>query len=90
MDNLTVDVISGALKSQSYQKHGNECVYNGHTGRPFTSLIFLGPTFYQRLKHLVDDKIHARGMYIIPYIKRVFRDMAIYLYHNNASYPKLH
>lgn len=36
-------------------------LYNGHTGRPLTSLIFLGPTFYQRLKHLVDDKIHARA-----------------------------
>lgn len=36
-------------------------MYNGHTGRPFESLIFLGPTFYQRLKHLVDDKIHARA-----------------------------
>lgn len=24
-------------------------------------MIFIGPTFYQRLKHLVDDKIHARA-----------------------------
>jgi DNA-directed RNA polymerase beta subunit len=33
----------------------------GHTGQPLESLIFIGPTFYQRLKHLVDDKIHARA-----------------------------
>jgi DNA-directed RNA polymerase beta subunit len=56
-----VENISGYLKALGYQKHGNECMYNGHTGRPLSSLIFLGPTFYQRLKHLVDDKIHARA-----------------------------
>eukprot|EP00606_Chrysophyceae_sp_TOSAG23-5_P000921 GSChrysophyteH2.ASY1.ANO1.467.1 assembled CDS len=61
MDALTVDEISKVLKAQQYQKHGNECLYSGHTGRPMDTLIFLGPTFYQRLKHLVDDKLHARA-----------------------------
>lgn len=61
MDNFTVEGVSKYLKQLGYQKHGNECMYNGHTGRPFDSLIFLGPTFYQRLKHLVEDKIHARA-----------------------------
>jgi DNA-directed RNA polymerase II subunit RPB2 len=61
MDNFTVEGVSNYLKQLGYQKHGNECMYNGHTGRPFDSLIFLGPTFYQRLKHLVEDKIHARA-----------------------------
>jgi DNA-directed RNA polymerase II subunit RPB2 len=61
MDDLTVEKISNLLTRLGYQKHGNECMYNGHTGKPFDSLIFLGPTFYQRLKHLVDDKIHARA-----------------------------
>eukprot|EP00796_Vickermania_ingenoplastis_P000952 gene952-549_t len=45
------------LKSQQY---GYECMYNGHTGLPLDHLIFFGPTFYQRLKHLSGDKIHAR------------------------------
>lgn len=61
MDDVSVESISRALKELHYQKHGNECMYNGHTGRPLETLIFLGPTFYQRLKHLVDDKIHARA-----------------------------
>lgn len=47
MDDLTVESISNTLKNLGYQKHGNECMYNGHTGRPLESLIFLGPTFYQ-------------------------------------------
>lgn len=61
MDDVTVEKISTFLTELGYQKHGNECMYNGHTGKPLESLIFLGPTFYQRLKHLVDDKIHARS-----------------------------
>ncbi len=44
-----------------YQKHGNEAMYQGHTGRPMNARIFIGPTFYQRLKHLVDDKVHSRA-----------------------------
>jgi len=43
-----------------YQKHGNEVMYSGHTGRKMNTQIFLGPTYYQRLKHMVDDKIHSR------------------------------
>lgn len=35
-------------------------MYNGHTGRQLLAQIFLNPTYYQRLKHMVDDKIHSR------------------------------
>lgn len=61
MDDVTVEKISKMLTSLGYQQHGNECLYNGHTGKPLESMIFMGPTFYQRLKHLVEDKIHARS-----------------------------
>jgi DNA-directed RNA polymerase II subunit RPB2 len=70
MENVTVDSISQRLHLLKYQKHGNECLYSGHTGRPFDSLIFIGPTFYQRLKHLVDDKIHARARGPVTMITR--------------------
>merc|ERR1719498_1864538 len=36
-------------------------MYNGHTGKPLINMIFLGPTYYQRLKHMVVDKIHSRS-----------------------------
>lgn len=36
-------------------------MYNGHTGRRLYAHIFLGPTYYQRLKHMVDDAIPSRG-----------------------------
>jgi DNA-directed RNA polymerase II subunit RPB2 len=36
-------------------------MYNGYTGRKLVAQVFLGPTYYQRLRHMVDDKIHARA-----------------------------
>lgn len=36
-------------------------MYNGHTGRKLQAQVYLGPTYYQRLKHMVDDKIHSRA-----------------------------
>ena len=58
---VTVDAISNDLHLLGYQRHGNEVVYNGFTGRKMNMLIFFGPTYYQRLKHMVDDKIFSRG-----------------------------
>ena len=57
----TVMSLSRVLLALGYQPHGNERMYNGFTGRMMEGLIFLGPTFYQRLKHMVDDKIHSRA-----------------------------
>ncbi|KAF6145426.1 hypothetical protein GIB67_032549 [Kingdonia uniflora] len=58
---VTVENISKALHSCGYQMRGFETMYNGYTGRRLTAMIFLGPTYYQRLKHMVDDKIHSRA-----------------------------
>ena len=58
---VTVDDVAKTLKKMGYQRTGYERRYNGHTGRKLNALIFLCPTYYQRLKHMVDDKIHARA-----------------------------
>jgi len=58
---VTAEDISTMLHKCGYQKRGNEVMYNGHTGRMLDAQIFIGPTYYQRLKHMVDDKIHSRG-----------------------------
>jgi len=60
-DAVNVKKISDLLHEYGYQQRGNEVLYNGHTGRKLTAQIFLGPTYYQRLKHMVDDKIHSRA-----------------------------
>lgn len=58
---LTVEDISRELHSLGYQKNGDECLYNPFTGERVATHIFFGPTFYQRLRHMVEDKIHARA-----------------------------
>lgn len=58
---VTVEGISQALMAAGYQQRGFEVLYCGHTGRKLRAQIFFGPTYYQRLKHMVDDKIHARA-----------------------------
>lgn len=58
---LTIEDIAQELQSHGFQKHGNETLYSGYTGEPIEAKIFMGPIYYQRLKHMVDDKIHARG-----------------------------
>ncbi|OMJ07383.1 DNA-directed RNA polymerase II subunit RPB2 [Smittium culicis] len=58
---VTVEAISRELLTLGYQPRGFEVMYNGHTGKKLQAQVFLGPTYYQRLKHMVDDKIHSRA-----------------------------
>ncbi|KAE9974425.1 DNA-dependent RNA polymerase II [Venturia inaequalis] len=58
---VTVTGVSALLREHGYQSRGFEVMYNGHTGKKLRAQIFLGPTYYQRLRHMVDDKIHARA-----------------------------
>ena len=58
---VTVDSVSDLLRRHGYQSRGFEIMYNGHTGRKLRAQVFFGPTYYQRLRHMVDDKIHARA-----------------------------
>lgn len=53
--------ICNKLQKYGFERHGWETLYNGMTGEPFAAKIFIGPTYYQRLKHIVSDKIHARA-----------------------------
>ena len=54
-----VEGISNLLKAYGFQKYGNEKLFNGFTGEFLDSELFIGPTYYQRLKHMVADKIHC-------------------------------
>jgi DNA-directed RNA polymerase beta subunit len=54
-----VEDISKKLQAFGFQKYGNERMYSGFTGEMLDAEIFIGPTYYQRLKHLVADKIHC-------------------------------
>ena len=58
---VTITSVSEILKTYGFQQRGFEIMYNGHTGKKLAAQVFLGPTYYQRLRHMVDDKIHARA-----------------------------
>jgi DNA-directed RNA polymerase II subunit RPB2 len=55
------DICDLLLKS-GYEAHGNELLYNGLTGEQVECSVFMGPVFYQRLKHMVNDKAHSRSI----------------------------
>lgn len=56
-----IDLIKQQLKNLGYEPHGHQCLMDGTSGLPIEGLVFLGPTYYQRLKHVVADKAHARS-----------------------------
>lgn len=58
---LDVDTISKMLSDLNYESYGNEIMYDGLTGEQMETSIFIGPVFYQRLKHMVNDKVHSRA-----------------------------
>ena len=60
--NLTINRISEELLNIGYEKNGEELMYDGITGQQIQTSIFMGPCFYQRLKHMVTDKEHSRSI----------------------------
>jgi DNA-directed RNA polymerase II subunit RPB2 len=59
---LDVYTIRNELLKLGYENNGNELLYNGLSGEQIESEIFMGPAFYQRLKHMVNDKQHSRSI----------------------------
>jgi DNA-directed RNA polymerase beta subunit len=59
---LDVKMVCDELIKLGYEGHGNELLHNGLTGEQHECSIFMGPIFYQRLKHMVNDKQHSRSI----------------------------
>ncbi|MFX1251722.1 MAG: DNA-directed RNA polymerase subunit B [Promethearchaeota archaeon] len=53
--------ISEALLKYGFSPYGESVMYDGTTGEIIPAQIFIGPVYYQKLHHLVADKIHARA-----------------------------
>jgi DNA-directed RNA polymerase III subunit RPC2 len=56
-----VEVACEELVKYGYSYVGKDIMTSGITGEPMQSYIFAGPVFYQKLKHMVMDKMHARA-----------------------------
>jgi len=61
-NSVTVEGLASLLRdSLGMEPYGNEILYNGFTGRQMETNIFVGPVFYQRLRHCSADKLHSRA-----------------------------
>lgn len=57
-----IGVFGELLPKVGFHSSGNEILYNGMTGQQLETEIFIGPTYYMRLKHMVKDKINYRAL----------------------------
>ena len=58
---MSVEYLCERLADAGYDAYGRVKMHNGFTGEAYDGLVFMGPTYYQRLKHFAKDKDHARG-----------------------------
>ncbi len=58
--NPTDDIGAVLENMYGYERYGNEVLYDGTTGKQLEVEIFIGPTYYMRLKHMVEDKWQVR------------------------------
>jgi DNA-directed RNA polymerase II subunit RPB2 len=54
-------LLGSLLNEFEMHSSGNEILYNGMTGEQIESEIYMGPTYYTRLKHMTQDKINYRA-----------------------------
>jgi DNA-directed RNA polymerase II subunit RPB2 len=66
----SINYISECLQAEGFDSKGETTMYNGFTGEKYKAKVFIGPTYYQRLKHMVFDKHHARSRGPIQLITR--------------------
>lgn len=52
--------VSEELSRHGFNYQGKDMFYSGITGEPLEAFIYSGPVYYQKLKHMVQDKMHAR------------------------------
>ena len=61
-NDVTLEGITKIMRDQlGMEPHGNEILYNGFTGKQMETSIFVGPCYYQRLRHCSADKMHSRS-----------------------------
>lgn len=54
-------IFGDLLVQEGFHSSGNELLYDGQSGEQLEAQIFMGPTYYMRLKHMVKDKINYRA-----------------------------
>lgn len=57
----SAEFIGSSLLQNGFNYRGKDLFYSGITGEIMQAFVFFGPIYYQRLKHMVTDKMHARS-----------------------------
>ncbi|KAK7256953.1 hypothetical protein RIF29_30575 [Crotalaria pallida] len=65
-----VDELGLKLREKGFNYHGLEVLYSGVYGTELTCEIFIGPVYYQRLRHMVSDKFQVRSTGTIDQVTR--------------------
>ncbi|TYJ15797.1 hypothetical protein E1A91_A10G207600v1 [Gossypium mustelinum] len=65
-----VDELGSMLRARGFNYHGVEVLYSGVYGTELTCEIFIGPVYYQRLRHMVSDKYQVRATGQVDQITR--------------------
>ncbi|ODQ82708.1 hypothetical protein BABINDRAFT_159233 [Babjeviella inositovora NRRL Y-12698] len=60
-DDTPADFFGEQLRKSGYNYHGNEPMYSGATGEELRADIYIGVVYYQRLRHMVNDKFQVRS-----------------------------
>jgi DNA-directed RNA polymerase subunit B len=60
-DNEDANSLAESLSKMGFHPGGKEIMYDGQSGRMFEADVFVGVVYYQKLHHMVVDKIHARA-----------------------------
>lgn len=60
-ESKSLDELMAELHASGYQKYNKEILYDGRSGEKLVADVYMGIAYYQKLHHLVNDKIHARA-----------------------------
>jgi DNA-directed RNA polymerase II subunit RPB2 len=69
--NIHPGQIGDQLGALGFESRGNETLFNGMTGEPLQATVNIGPVHYQRLRHCVVDKVHARSRGPVQLVTRL-------------------
>ncbi|XP_024007983.1 DNA-directed RNA polymerase I subunit 2 [Eutrema salsugineum] len=67
---LLVDDLGSMLKEKGFNYYGTETLYSGYLGVELKCEIFMGPVYYQRLRHMVSDKYQVRSTGLVDQLTR--------------------
>ena len=59
---FSYEKLTETLEKYGHSANGMKTMYDGKTGKKYDALVYFCPTYYQRLKHMVIDKVHSRDI----------------------------